>query len=66
MAKKSGVFNDVSSITKLLHITDVIKTKDATTIIANDLGIRNFGGKFGRTTLKFDGEENLINEVANI
>jgi inner membrane protein len=66
MAKKSRVFNDVSAITKLLHITDVIKTKDATTIIANDLGVRNFGGRFGRTILKYDGEGNLINEVANI
>jgi len=66
MAKKSSVFNDLAEITKFLRITDISEDQEGTKIIARDLGIRNFGGKFGTTTLRFDKEGKLVHEMANI
>lgn len=66
MAKKSEVFNDMSLIAKFLYITDVVENNEGTMIEASDLGVRNFGGKFGRTTLKFDRKGDLVSEVAYI
>jgi membrane-bound metal-dependent hydrolase YbcI (DUF457 family) len=66
MANRSMTFNDMKRITKALHITNVSEDDDGTTIIAQDLAVRNFGGKFGRTTLRFDREEKLVHEMANI
>jgi membrane-bound metal-dependent hydrolase YbcI (DUF457 family) len=66
MAIKSQVFNDLKSITKFLHITDISEDQGGTTIIARDLGVRNFGGKFGTTTLRFDSKGDLVDEMANI
>jgi len=44
-----------------------VKTTDnGITITAADLAIRNFGGKFAKTTLKFDNQGNLTSEMANI
>lgn len=66
MAKKSRIFNDLKEITKFLRITDISENEQGTKIIARDLGIRNFGGKFGTTTLHFNRNEELIDEMANI
>ena len=66
MARKSSVFNDISRITKFLHITNISEDEQGTTIIARDLGVRNFGGKFGTTTIRFDRQGELVDEVANI
>ena len=66
MAQKSQVYNDITGITKFLRITDISDNEEGTTIIARDLGIRNFGGKFGITTLRFNREGDLISEVADI
>ncbi|MFC1858123.1 metal-dependent hydrolase [Thermodesulfobacteriota bacterium] len=66
MAEKSKVFRDISKIMKYFQITDVSEDHGGTTIVAHDLGIRNFGGKFGRTILKFDQDGALESETANI
>ena len=66
LARTSPVFQDVSRIMKYFFVTDVRKDANGTTIIARDLAVRNFGGKFGETVLKFDREGKLIHEVANL
>ncbi|MEE9523540.1 MAG: metal-dependent hydrolase [Thermodesulfovibrionales bacterium] len=66
MANRSMTFNDMKIITKALHITNVSDDDNGTTIISQDLAVRNFGGKFGKTTLRFDREGKLIHEMANI
>ncbi len=66
MANRSMMFNGMKKITKALHITNVSEDDDGTTIIAQDLAVRNYGGKFGRTTLRFDREGQLVHEMANI
>jgi membrane-bound metal-dependent hydrolase YbcI (DUF457 family) len=66
MASKSQVFRDLAGITKYLYITNISQDREGTTIVARDLGVRNFGGKFGTTTLRFDGQGKLIDEMANI
>lgn len=66
MAQTSEVFEDVSRITKYLHITDVSEQGGGLAIEARDLAVRNFGGRFGRVTLKFNSDGELIDEVADI
>ncbi|MFC1589707.1 metal-dependent hydrolase [Pseudomonadota bacterium] len=62
----SRVYQDMKHITRAFHITDVDKTRSGVRIQANDIAVRNFGGKFARTTLEFDNNGKLIREVANI
>ena len=66
LAQKSGVFRDMQSILRGLQITRVEHDVDGTTLIAQDLAIRNFGGKFGRTELRFDRDGRLVDEMAHI
>jgi len=66
MAEQSTVFRDMSTVAKSLHITDVDETNDTVTIVAQDLAVRNFGGKFGRTVLEFNNEGSLVSEMAHI
>lgn len=66
MAQTSTVYNEIKLITRALTITDVKTTDNSITITAGDLAIRNFGGKFAKTILKFDNQGNLISEMANI
>ncbi len=66
LTAQSKVFNDVKAITKALHITQVDRGDDGTTIVAKDLALRNFGGKFATTTLSFDSQGKLLNEISNI
>ena len=56
----------MKGITRAFHITDVDKTENGVCIQVNDIAVRNFGGKFARTTLEFDNNGKLIREVANI
>lgn len=48
-----------------LRITEVIEDGTGTTIRADDVAVRNFGGRFGRTELQFDRDGKLIREMAN-
>ena len=66
LAEKSQVYHDMKRISRALRITSVEKTEEGTRIRANDIAVRNFGGKFASTTLDFDKDGNLIREVANI
>jgi membrane-bound metal-dependent hydrolase YbcI (DUF457 family) len=66
MAQSSRLFNDLASVAKSFHITGIQEDHEGTTIIAKDLAVRNFGGKFGRTTLKFNREGELVHETAYI
>ena len=66
LASKSRIYNDMLKIATYLYITDAHEDHEGTTIIARDIATRNFGGKFGRTTLKFNKDGELIYEMANI
>jgi inner membrane protein len=66
LASKSRIFKDMLKIAKYLYITDAYEDHEGITIIARDIATRNFGGKFGRTTLKFNKDGELIYEMANI
>ncbi len=65
-ALESVLYRDMQAITRRFGITDVEEEDGALTIRARDLGVRNFGGRFGRTTLTFDRAGNLVHEVADI
>lgn len=66
LASRSPVFNDMAGILRALHVTDVVRDPEGTTLVAHDLAIRNFGGRFGRTELRFDHGGRIVREVANI
>ena len=66
LARQSGVFCDMQSILRGLQITRAERDAAGTTVIAQDLAIRNFGGKFGRTELRFDANGRLVHEMAHI
>jgi membrane-bound metal-dependent hydrolase YbcI (DUF457 family) len=66
LANGSQVYRDMQSITKYLFITDVVEDETGIIITANDLAIRNYGGKFGQTVLHFDSTGQLLDEKANI
>jgi membrane-bound metal-dependent hydrolase YbcI (DUF457 family) len=62
----SQVFRDMQSILRGLHVTRAEVGPAGTTMVAEDLVVRNFGGKFGRTELCFDPQGRLIHEMAHI
>lgn len=66
MAEKSQVFRDMREISKYLFITDATQGPSGTTLVAHDLGVRNFGGRFGKTVLTFDHDGGLVDEMAHI
>jgi membrane-bound metal-dependent hydrolase YbcI (DUF457 family) len=66
LAQKSGLFRDMQSILRGLQITRIERDALGTTVIAQDLAVRNFGGKFGRTELRFDPDGRLVDEMAHI
>ncbi len=66
LAEQSEVYRDMRSILRSLHITRVENDHAGTTVIAEDLAVRNFGGRFGRTELRFDTSGRLLHEVAHI
>ncbi|HUW98454.1 MAG TPA: metal-dependent hydrolase [Acidiferrobacter sp.] len=66
LARQSPIFRDMESILRSLNITRVQTGPDGTTVVAQDLAVRNFGGRFGRTELHFDPEGRLRYEMAHI
>ncbi len=66
MAEASEVFRDMRGITRALRIVEVAASGDGTTLVAEDTAVRNFGGRFGRTRLRFDNNGRLVDEVADI
>ena len=63
---QSSVFGDMQSILRGLHVTRTDVGPAGTALVAEDLVVRNFGGRFGRTELRFDSEGRLIHEMAHI
>jgi hypothetical protein len=63
---QSSVFYDMQSILRGLHVTRTDVCSSGTTMVAEDLVVRNFGGRFGRTELRFDAQGRLIHEMAHI
>ena len=53
-------------ITRAPTITSVERPEQHTTIVAEDLAVRNFGGRLGRTELRFGRDGRLEHEVAII
>jgi len=66
LARSSAIFRDMHSILRGLQVTRVEKDLAGTLVVAEDMAIRNFGGKFGRTELRFDTNGRLIHEMARI
>jgi len=66
LAERSPVFRDMRHITRAFSITNVLETSEGTIIHAGDLPIRNFGGRFAKTVLRFDKQNKLVHETANI
>lgn len=66
LADRSAVFRDMRSILRGLHVTRVERDASGTTVVAEDLAVRNFGGRFGKTELRFDGDGRLTHEMAHI
>jgi membrane-bound metal-dependent hydrolase YbcI (DUF457 family) len=62
----SALYDDVRAVTRALSITSVDEDETGTTIVASDLAVRNFGGRFGQTRLRFDRDGKLIHEAAEI
>ena len=63
---KNELFRDMQSILRALHVTCVDKDPTGTTVVAQDLAVRNFGGRFGRTELHFDPKGYIVDEMAHI
>ena len=66
LADKSVVYQDMRRLTKYFYVTEIQEDLEQTVLTLHDLGIHNFGGKFGKTTLTFDGDGKLIDELAHI
>jgi len=66
LAGQSSVFRDMARVTRAFQITEVVTDGSGTLIRAADIAVRNFGGRFGQTELRFDPTGKLIHEVANI
>jgi hypothetical protein len=65
-AEQSAVFRDMKSITRAFRITEVLEDDTGVTLRASDLAIRNLGGRFGATELRFNQEGTLVHEVAKV
>lgn len=66
LSGQSGMFLDMQAILRGLRITSAEVNPAGITIVAEDLVVRNFGGRFGRTELRFDTQGKLIDEMAHI
>ena len=66
LAETSALFRDIRRITRAMKILKVSSDEDGTVIEAGDLAVRNFGGRFAHTVLRFDRQGKLVDEVANI
>lgn len=63
---QSELFRDMQSILRGLHVTHADLSPSGTILVAEDLVVRNFGGRFGRTELRFDQQGRLLHEMAHI
>jgi membrane-bound metal-dependent hydrolase YbcI (DUF457 family) len=66
LADQSSTYRDLRTIARALRITEARSTPNGTTLVARDLAVRNFGGRFARTELLFDSAGKLLHETAAI
>jgi len=62
----SELYGDMRRILRSLEVTQFQQIDDRIHIEAHDLAVRNFGGRFGKTTVEFDNSGKLLRESANI
>lgn len=63
---KSRVYAQMRYICRSLQVVEIEHDGEGVTVQAADLAVRNFGGRFGRTVMRFDHNGELLSEVANI
>ena len=56
----------MQSVLRGSQITPADRDAEGTKVVAQDLAVRNSGGKFGRTELRFDPDGRLVDEMAHI
>lgn len=66
LIRTSTLYADMCRILRSLEVTRCQHIDDRIHIEAHDLAVRNFGGRFGKTTLEFDSSGKLLRESANI
>jgi hypothetical protein len=67
LARRSRLYNDMTRIARALTVVSAEdESGGGVTLTARDLAVRNFGGRFGRTVVKFDKDGRLLSEVADI
>jgi membrane-bound metal-dependent hydrolase YbcI (DUF457 family) len=66
LLRASTLYTDMRHILRSLEVTQFQQLDDRIRIEAHDLAVRNFGGRFGKTTLEFDRSGKLLRESANI
>ncbi len=66
LAAKSRVYTEMQGICRALTVVEVERENGGITLHAADIAVRNFGGRFGRTVMRFDNNGELLSEVANI
>ncbi len=66
LAASSPVYRDMLRIGRAMRIVEVREDETGLSLYAEDVALRNFGGRFGRTQLRFDNQGRLTGEVANI
>ncbi len=66
LARKSQLFNDIAGISRAFYITEVNQSEDSIELVAQDLAVRNFAGRFGKTKITFDKQGSILHEEANI
>lgn len=66
LAERSTVFNELGHILRAFQITGAREHGDGLEIEALDLAVRNFGGRFGRTRMRFNAAGELTDELADI
>jgi len=66
LLQSSKLYADMRRIVRALEVTQYRRADDRIHIEAHDLAVRNFGGRFGKTTLEFDTSGHLLRESANV
>ncbi len=66
LVKQSQVFKDMAAISRAFYITEINRSEDSLELVAQDLAVRNFGGRFAKTKITFDKQGKILHEEANI
>ena len=66
LAKQSQIFKDMAGISRAFYITEINRSEDSFELVAQDLAVRNFGGRFAKTKIIFNKQGKILHEEANI